>query len=68
MPQTARDVRAPWNCRWARVGHQLIGIPPREDQPRILWLCERPPRVSFYVTDELCSGCEFWEPDRRAED
>lgn len=53
--------QTPWNCVWIRVGHPFVGISKRPDD---LWLCVRPPGRSRYVTEEECSGCEFWEPDQ----
>jgi hypothetical protein len=63
MGEPANDGKAPWNCRWSRVGHQVIGIP-QEDQPEGLWLCARLSNLyPRHVTEEECAGCQFWEPD-----
>lgn len=56
----------PWNCQWALMDFQFIGVP---EQPGDLWLCARPHRGRLTVgcpppgvTEEACAWCEFWEP------
>ena len=66
MAETAKakkEVQAPWNCMWVRLGHPFVGFA-RWDQPDDLWLCVRPPGPARYVTEEECAGCRFWELDQ----
>jgi len=42
----AKDVRSPWNCRWARLAQQLVVIPEQEPARRSVGVCaaaSRPP-------------------------
>jgi hypothetical protein len=70
MPQAAtKDVQQhPWNCGWARLASQFVGIPELDQPDGSLWVCVRPRRGRLTVncapprvTEEECAGCEFWE-------
>lgn len=74
MPEAAmKDLQHPWNCRWARLASQVVGLSELEP-PDGLWVCVRPRRGRLtvncappHVTEEECAECSFWEADHLPE-
>lgn len=67
MDRTAvATMQTPWDCRWARLGYRLPGLPEAQ-QLEGLWVCVRREGVRRTVTDKECAECGFWEATEERE-